>query len=167
MGDPATDGPTPVGVADYVEISRLINRYADAVVHRNGVQWSSCWADDAHWELGPGRTVEGKQAITALWYQAMGGFAAVFHVIHNGEVWEGDDADHASGRWYISENYQRSDGTRGILLAHYDDTYVRREGRWRIASRKLTAHYAGAQDLSGTFTSTKDGLLARGMPADV
>ncbi|MFM7536459.1 MAG: nuclear transport factor 2 family protein [Acidimicrobiales bacterium] len=158
---------TPIGVTDYVDISRLINRYADAVVHRNGVQWSSCWAHDATWELGPGRNVEGIEAITKLWYGAMAGFAAVFHVVHNGEVWQGADADHASARWYISESYQRADGTRGILLAHYDDTYVRRDGRWWIASRRLTPHYAGAQDLSATFQSTKDALVARGVASDV
>jgi hypothetical protein len=157
---------TPIGALDYVDVSRLVHRYADAVVQRNGVQWTSCWAPDAAWDLG-GRTVEGRDAIGRLWYTAMAGFAAVYHVIHNGEVWAGADADHARGRWYVSERYQRADGVRGVLLAHYDDTYVRAEGTWRFASRRLTAHYAGAPDLSDTFHSTRDGLVARGLPADV
>ena len=44
--------PTPVSVEDYVNIQRLINRYADAVIHRVGTQWASCWADEAVWDLG-------------------------------------------------------------------------------------------------------------------
>ena len=31
----------------YSEIAMLVHRYADAVVHRNGEQWSSTWAEDA------------------------------------------------------------------------------------------------------------------------
>ncbi|MFZ8900216.1 MAG: hypothetical protein ACO2Y7_00835 [Ilumatobacteraceae bacterium] len=46
------DSLVPVDAADYTAISRLLNRYADAVVHRNGVQWASCWDVDAVWDLG-------------------------------------------------------------------------------------------------------------------
>ena len=35
------------------EIGELVHRYSDAVTRRDGVQWSSCWADDASWALSP------------------------------------------------------------------------------------------------------------------
>jgi ketosteroid isomerase-like protein len=77
MSDPTPVNLEPVSVEDYVNIQRLINRYADAVIHRNGVQWGSCWTDDAVWDLGGGRLVEGKEAILKLWYAAMGGISSV------------------------------------------------------------------------------------------
>ena len=39
------------------------------------MQWGSCWAPDAVWDLGRGRLVEGREAILQLWYGAVAGFA--------------------------------------------------------------------------------------------
>ena len=39
------------------------------------------------------------------------------------------------------------------MLAHYDDTYGCVDGAWRFTSRKLSIHYRGPADLSGTFTT--------------
>ena len=47
---------------------------------------------------------------------------------------------------------QRSDGTTGLLLAHYDDMYSIVEGRWRFASRAITILYRGPADLSAPFS---------------
>lgn len=163
---------TPLETDDYVAITRLIHRYADAVVHRRGDMWSSCWAEDAVWDLGRGRLVEGRQAITDLWYSAMKGMAAVVQTVQNGEAWfdpaEGVTTapNQALGRWYISERFRRSDGARGILLAHYEDRYVRRDGHWLLAGRVLQPHYMGAPDLSSEFLNDQDALIARGVPAD-
>jgi hypothetical protein len=132
-------------------IADLVHRYADAVVHRDEQQWAATWAADAVWELGKGRRVEGRDAIVELWNSAMGGFAAVVQNVVNG-TYELDDAgDAGAGRWHIIEHWQRADDSRGILLAHYDDAYVRRDDRWCFASRELTVHYGGPPDLSATF----------------
>lgn len=161
------DELTPIGTGDFVAIQRLIHRYADAVVHRDGAQWGSCWADDASWDLGAGRLVEGRPAIVALWYKAMAGFASVVQLVHNGEVFAGARPDEATGRWYIDERYRRADGTNGVLLAHYDDAYIRVDGRWLFARRFLQPHYSGAADLTDAFTNTREALAGRGVPADV
>ena len=157
----------PVSVDDFVSIQRLVNRYADAVVHRSAPQWGSCWADDAVWDLGGGRLVEGKDAISKLWFGAMTGFAAVVQTVHSGDAWCGASPDEAVGRWAISERFRRTDGRSGILLAHYDDTYRKVEGRWLFARRFLQVHYGGPADLSGDFTNHREALLARGVDADV
>ena len=163
---------TPLGTDDYVSISRLIHRYADAVVHRRGDMWSSCWAEDAVWDLGRGRFVEGREAITELWYSAMKGMAAVVQTVQNGEAWFDPDEgvvsspNKAVGRWYISERFRRADGAKGILLAHYDDHYVRRDGIWQLAGRVLQPHYMGAPDLSSDFLNDREALVAKGVPAD-
>jgi len=85
----------------YAEISMLVHRYADAVVHRNGTQWSSTWHQDAVWDLGGGRLVEGLDAIKDLWYGAMKGFQATIQTVLNGGVEVDPSGMKASGRWYI------------------------------------------------------------------
>ena len=100
----------------YAQISMLVHRYADAVVHRNGAQWSSTWHQDAVWDLGGGRLVEGLDAIKDLWYSAMKGFEATIQTVLNGGIVVDQSGMKASGRWYIQEQVVRANGERGILL---------------------------------------------------
>lgn len=137
--------------ADELAIHRLVHDYADAVVRRDADQWLGCWAEDASWDLGRGRDVSGRDAIGELWLSAMAGFDAVVQMAHNGAVDAGGSPDEATGRWYIDERYRRADGTNGILLAHYDDQYVRVDGSWRFRRRALVVHYGGPPDLSAPF----------------
>ena len=139
--------------ADELAIGRLVHDYADAVVRRDADQWLACWADDASWDLGRGRDVSGRAAIGELWRSAMDGFEAVVQMVHNGAVALGGTSDEATGRWYIDERYRRADGTNGILLAHYDDQYVRVGGAWRFRRRALVVHYGGPPDLTAAFAT--------------
>jgi len=137
---------------DREQIAELVHRYADAVVHRDGERWGATWDAEARWILGPTRDVTGRDAIVALWTQAMAGFEAVVQNVVNGEVTVTGDT--ASGRWYIMEHFRRAGGAPGMLLAFYDDTYVRRDGAWRFASRALSPQYQGPPDLSAPFLNT-------------
>ena len=132
-------------------IEDLVHRYADAVVHRDGQQWAATWASDAVWDLGGGRRVEGRDAIVELWHRSMARYSVVVQTVLNGTVDLDISAGTGSGRWYVQEITRRSDGETAIMLAHYDDTYVRTDGGWRFASRALSIHYRGPSDLSGTF----------------
>ena len=133
-----------------VEISDLVHRYCDAVVRKDRDQWAATWAPDARWDLGRGRIMNGAEAIVEYWVGAMEGFDTVVQLAHNGQATV--DGDRATGRWYISEHMQRRDGTRGLLLAYYDDTYSVTAGEWRFASRAITILYRGPADLSAPFT---------------
>ena len=135
-------------------IEDLVHRYADAVVHYDGEAWGSTWATDAKWNLGRGRDLKGREAIVAFWHQAMAGFQAVIQTCLNGTVDLDPAAGTGSGRWHIQESYRRADGTPGMLLAHYDDTYVIEDGEWKFADRKLVIHYSGPPDLSADFHNT-------------
>lgn len=132
-------------------IEDLVHSYADAVVRRDPEQWSSTWASDAVWELGKGRRVEGREEILTLWNSAMDGFKAVVQNVVNGTAELDDSAGTGTGRWYIIEHWNRADDSRGILLAYYDDTYIRVDDRWLFASRELVVQYAGPPDLSAPF----------------
>ena len=147
-----------IGADDFVGIQRLVHRYADAVVNRNRQQWAATWADDAVWDLGRGRRVEGRDAIVELWGRAMGGMYAVVQTADNGDVWRRPDGV-VAGRWYVTETFQRvadggGPGDAGILRAHYDDTYTSTDGEWFFASRELVVHYIGPPDLSAPFLNT-------------
>jgi hypothetical protein len=132
-------------------LEELVHRYADAVGHRNADQWISTWAEDAQWVLGPGRDVHGREDILALWRRAISNFSSVVQNVLNGAVEVDENAGTATGRWYIMEHFRRSSGEPGILLAYYDDSYVRVGPHWQFSSRELVRHYMGAPDLSGEF----------------
>jgi len=135
----------------YPTIDDLLHAYADAVVRRDADQWISTWATDAVWELGKGRRVEGADAILSLWNSAMDGFTAVIQNVVNRTADLEEAAGTGSGRCYIIEHWCRADDSRGLLLAYYDDLYVRRDGGWQFASRELVVQYAGPPDLSAPF----------------
>tara|TARA_B100000029_G_scaffold512355_1_gene608780 strand:+ start:873 stop:1352 length:480 start_codon:yes stop_codon:yes gene_type:complete len=145
----------------YSEIAMLVHRYADAVVHRNGQQWSSTWAEDAVWDLGGGRLVEGLDKIKELWYGAMQGFEATIQTVLNGAVEIDPSGGTASGRWYIQEQVVRVNGDRGILLAHYDDMYALTDEGWKFSRRFLQPHYSGSYDLSAEFLCSAEKLRER------
>ena len=161
-------GSAPVSAEDFVSIQRLVHRYSEAVVLRDGDQWGSCWAEDASWDLGRGRLVSGRAAIVDLWTSAMAGMAAVVQMTHNGDVLvDPSGTDRALGRWFIDERYRRTNGDVGMLLAHYDDAYVRGDDQqWRFASRFLQVHYHGRPDLSDEFQNTASALAAVAGTAD-
>lgn len=160
---------SPVSVHDYIEIHRLANRYADAVVHRNGERWSQCWTHDAIWSLGGSHSVEGRAKILEFWYGAMKGMEAVVQQVHSGDAWhESDDTDEAMGRWAVSERFATSSGARGLLLAQYEDSYRRVDGTWLFARRILKTQYRGPANLDGgEFMNTRIGLEAQGAHPDV
>lgn len=140
-------------------IAELVHLYADAVVHHDEEQWVATWADDATWQFSPGRVIEGREAIREFWLGAMGSLEAAIQTVLNGTYTLDEEAGTGSGRWYIQEHYLRTDGDKGQLLAHYDDTYVRAaatatpgsEGAWLFARRVLVVHYGGPADLSAPF----------------
>lgn len=173
--DETSEPRVPLHVADHIAVQRLVHQYADAVVHRDAALWGRCWAEDAQWDLGRGRHVVGRQAIVELWQSAMAGMAAVVQNVLNGDAWiAGDDAGHdagdsvgqrAHGRWYINERFRRANGVAGILLAHYEDDYVRSADGWLFTNRVLSVHYMGAPDLSSDFLNTDEALGARAADA--
>ncbi|MEX1104618.1 MAG: nuclear transport factor 2 family protein, partial [Ilumatobacteraceae bacterium] len=75
--------------------------------------------------------------------------------------------DTAKGRWYINEWFRRSDMSNNVLLAHYDDEYVKVDGEWLFSRRFLQAHYTGPADMSAEFKNNHDALVERGIASDV
>jgi ketosteroid isomerase-like protein len=136
-------------VTDREQIQDLVHRYCDAVVHHDRDLWASCWAEDSWWELGPGRSLSGRDAIVEHWQQSMDRIEVVVQMAGNGTAKV--DGDVGTGRWYLNEHVRRRNGELGMLLAYYDDTYLRDGDGWLFTSRKLTPIYHGPPDLSAPF----------------
>ena len=132
-------------------IADLVHDYADAVVCRDGDRWAATWDVEGVWDLGMGHPIRGRQAIFDLWTTAMGGFESVIQTVLNGRHEIDETAGTAHGRQYVQEHFERGKGEFGILVAYYDDEYVRRDEAWLFASRKLVPLYQGPPDLSGRF----------------
>lgn len=132
-------------------IADLVHRYADAVVCRDGDRWAATWDDDGVWDLGGGFQVAGREKIAELWKTAMGGFESVIQTVLNGSCEINEAAGTGSGRQYIQEHFEKNPGEFGILLAYYDDEYIRRGDQWLFSSRKLVPVYKGPPDLTGLF----------------
>ena len=117
---------------DRIAIRELHETYADAVVRASAEDWGKVWTQDARWEL-MGTAVEGREAIVALWSQAMGGFDAIsFHCMPSAIIIEGD---RATGRCQVRELLKANYGTTRAVGGLYEDEMVRVDGRWLYAKR--------------------------------
>jgi ketosteroid isomerase-like protein len=122
---------------DRLAIRELLETYADAVTRRDAGDWGATWAQDAEWslpdypEIG---TTKGREAIVAMWIEAMKAYPGIMF-----EAWPGSieiDGDRAVMRSYTSEVYDHDGVTmrdRGV----YEDTCVKIDGRWLFASRSF------------------------------
>ena len=135
----------------HASIDDLLHDYADAVVCRDGERWAANWDEDGVWELAAGTEIKGRSAIYDLWKSAMGSFEHVVQTVLNRTYQLDEAAGTGTGRQYLQEQFERGEGEFGIMVAYYDDEYVRRGDHWFFASRKLVPVYQGTPDLTGNF----------------
>ncbi|MEN3976851.1 nuclear transport factor 2 family protein [Emcibacter sp. SYSU 3D8] len=132
----AFEGP----VDDRLAIHELVAAYADAVTCNDAQAWSALWAEDGVWELSaiPGMEhVVGRDAIVKAWRAAMDSLPPMVATSMLGAVTINGDT--ATGRAYPREFIIWPDGKTRTDTGRYDDTYVKREGRWLFLSRTYTS----------------------------
>lgn len=125
---------------DRIAIRELNETYSDGVVRKNADIWASVWDEGAHWSL-MGTVVEGREAVVALWKQAMGGLDAVsFHCVPTSIVVENG---RAKASCQTQEIMAFKDGTTRVVGGLYEDELVKRDGRWLFTSRvfNIVAEY--------------------------
>lgn len=120
-------------LSDEAAIRGLLDRYSDAVFRRDAGDWGSCWSEDARWSL-MGTEVAGRDAIVALWTQAMSGFSFVAFFAQPGVI--AVDGDRATGRVWTHEVLEAVDGSVTRPIGRYDDVYLRLPDGWRFTSRR-------------------------------
>lgn len=122
---------------DRLAIRELLEAYADAVCRYAAEDWGATWADDAEWslpdypEIG---TTKGREAIVAMWIEAMKAYPGIRF-----QAWPGSievSGDRATMRSYTSEVYDK-DGMTMRDMGCYADECVKVDGRWLFASRSF------------------------------
>ena len=120
---------------DRLAIRELAERYCDGINRFDADVWGSTWAEDGAWFHANVRT-EGRDKIVASWLESMEPFEATGFFCQMAGIQV--DGNSATGRVYNHQIARRKDGqiVQGVYI--YDDTYVKRDGRWLFKERLLT-----------------------------
>ncbi|MGE0775829.1 MAG: nuclear transport factor 2 family protein [Sphingomonadaceae bacterium] len=120
---------------DRLAIRELLDSYADAVTRCDAQDWGATWAENAEWSLPDYPdigTTTGRDAIVAMWIEAMKHYPGIMF-----ELWPGSieiDGDHAKVVSYTSEVYDQ-DGVTKRDRGVYHDVCVKVDGRWLFKHR--------------------------------
>lgn len=129
---------------DRVALRELVDRYASGVDHRDSAAVAALFTEDGvlaihlPGEDTPRRTHRGRTAIAAT-MDGLRRFRVTSHVVANQLLEVGDD-DRATGETYCTAHhvYDTDDGPRMyVMWIRYEDTFVRVDGRWLVAERRL------------------------------
>ena len=97
----------------------------------------SVFHEDGIWDFGDAfGTFSGKAAIRAGFEATLGMMAEMHHLTAD-TVLE-IDGDNATGRSHAYGRAILADGRHHRLVAHYKDTYARRDGKWGYLHREIT-----------------------------
>jgi 3-phenylpropionate/cinnamic acid dioxygenase small subunit len=126
-------------LADRLEISDLLNRYADAVDRRDWEQWATCFTPDAKIDYSASGGASGDLGEVRQWLSdTMKLFAMTQHFVTNSQV--DINGDEATGRAYFYNpmTMTGADGGTDFLIVggYYNDRFVRTPDGWRIADRR-------------------------------
>ena len=129
------------------EIHDLMMAYGRTLDRRDFQGFAELWAPEAEYVQGAGAAVRGPAAIRALLEKAFATNSAGvkdpnFHVFFNEAIGpvEGDRASAFSRSAFVAAG--GGGGLEVIVTAHYDDTFVRRNGRWKFLRRVIAADRA-------------------------
>jgi hypothetical protein len=104
---------------------------------------AALFTEDASWDGGSFGRYEGREAIRAFFKSISGYLVFAAHLVMNPVIVFVDD-DTANGKWRLFEPCSAK-GENGadsmILLAAYDDVYVRRNGKWLHKSVRLQSNF--------------------------
>ena len=118
-----------------IALRQLVSRYCDAVVRKDTAAFADLWDVDGTWVLG--KPIQGREAIGAAFEKLLKQYAYLVQTAPNA-VFEVDEAaGTASGRVTITEQFKKVRTGPGSLVGVYHDHYVRKQGVWRFAERRI------------------------------
>ena len=124
---------------DREEIRALIMAYGQAHDHRDYQAFASLFAAEGEWIGGLG-SAKGPEAIFALMDESIGHNplpegSGTIHVMTNDQIRiDGDRASSRTKWFYLTTADDNS--PKPTYLGHYDDEFVRENGRWRFLRRQ-------------------------------
>jgi ketosteroid isomerase-like protein len=135
---------TPTEAADRLAIRELIDAYAHCADRRDAEGQKALFTEDTHFVVymegegtEPTQELNGREALTPV-FDDLNGYEATTHF--NGQSTVGLNGDRATGESYcLAHHLFTEDGERRLMVAslRYLDTFVKTDGVWLFAERKL------------------------------
>jgi SnoaL-like domain len=135
---------TPDEQADRLAIRELVDAYARCADRRDAEGQKSLFTEDTHFVVymdgqgsEPTQVLDGREALTPV-FADLNRYQATMHF--NGQSTVVLDRDRATGESYCIAHHLYTDGDeRKLMVAYirYGDTFVKVEGAWLFAERKL------------------------------
>lgn len=121
-----------------VAITELVHAYCRFVDLLATHELAELFTEDCVVDYGPGlgRPIEGREMLEAALARGLRRFAATSHHVSNVEITVQGDV--ASGTCYVLAWHKMVDGSPdAYLFGQYHDRFVRSDGSWKIAERRL------------------------------
>jgi hypothetical protein len=135
---------TPTEQADRVAIRALVDAYARYADRRDAHGQKSLFTEDTHFVVymegagtEPTQELDGREALTSV-FNDLNQYEATTHF--NGQSTIALDGNRATGESYcLAHHLFTDDGKRKLMVAslRYHDTFVKLDGAWLFAERKL------------------------------
>jgi SnoaL-like domain len=134
----------PTELADRLAIRALVDAYAHCADRRDADGQKALFTDDTHFAVymdgegtEPSQELNGREALTPV-FADLNRYEATTHF--NGQSTIALDGDRATGESYcLAHHLSTEGGERKLMVAslRYRDTFVKRDGAWLFAERKL------------------------------
>lgn len=146
---------TPPEVADRLAIRELVDAYAHCADRRDAEGQKSLFTEDTHFVVHmdgqgsePTQVLDGREALTPV-FEDLNRYAATMHF--NGQSTIALDGDRATGESYCMAHHLSvgADGERTLMIAaiRYDDVFVKQQGAWLFAERRLMVDWIETRPL--------------------
>ncbi len=124
---------------DRQEIADLVARYGPAVDDRDASAIAELFAADSVFDTVAG-VIRGRDDVVAYYLERLSQFGVSFHYPHTQTV-DLESEDRARG--LVTAHAEMASGREAFWVAlRYHDEYVREDGHWRFAVRKVEQLYA-------------------------
>ena len=140
---------TPSEQTDRLAIRELVDAYAHCADRRDAKGQKALFTTDTHFVVymegqgsEPTQVLDGREALTPV-FDDLNRYQATMHF--NGQSTVTFDGDGATGMTYcIAHHLFTDDGERRLMIAwlRYDDRFVKADGAWLFAERKLYVDWA-------------------------
>jgi hypothetical protein len=142
MNSPPDIAPTEL--ADRMAIRALVDAYAHCADRRDAVRQKALFTDDTHFVVymdgegtDPSQELNGREALTPV-FADLNRYEATTHF--NGQSTIALHGGRATGESYcLAHHLSTEGGERKLMIAslRYRDTFVKHDGAWLFAERKL------------------------------
>ena len=140
--------------ADRLAIRELVDAYAFCADRRDAEGQKALFTDDTHFVVfmagegtDPTDDLHGRESLTPV-FDNLNAYEVTMHF--NGQSTVALDGNRATGETYcLAHHIYSDDGERKLMLAalRYLDIFVKRDGTWRFAERRLYVRWTETRTL--------------------